>query len=43
MGLSGISKSQLSKLCKDIDERVHGFLDRPSPASGCISGSTPPT
>ena len=29
MGLSGISKSQVSKLCKDIDERVHGFLDRP--------------
>src|SRR3954452_23333155 len=23
MGLSGISKSQVSKLCKDIDERVH--------------------
>jgi transposase-like protein len=29
MGLSGISKSQLSKLCKDIDERVNAFLDRP--------------
>ena len=29
MGLSGISKSQVSKLCKDIDERVHAFLDRP--------------
>src|SRR6187399_1214280 len=29
MGLSGISKSQVSKLCKDIDERVHGFLERP--------------
>jgi putative transposase len=28
MGLSGISKSQVSKLCKDIDERVHAFLDR---------------
>jgi putative transposase len=28
MGLSGISKSQVSKLCKEIDERVHGFLDR---------------
>ena len=23
MGLSGISKSTVSKLCKDIDERVH--------------------
>ncbi len=29
MGLSGISKSTVSKLCKDIDERVHDFLDRP--------------
>jgi transposase-like protein len=29
MGLSGISKSQVSKLCKDIDERVHAFLQRP--------------
>lgn len=29
MGLSGISKSSVSKLCKDIDERVQAFLDRP--------------
>src|SRR5215216_739277 len=29
MGLSGISKSTVSKLCKDIDERVTAFLDRP--------------
>ena len=29
MGLSGISKSTVSKLCKDIDERVMAFLDRP--------------
>jgi hypothetical protein len=29
MGLSGISKSQVSKLCKDIDERVGAFLERP--------------
>ena len=29
MGLSGISKSTVSKLCKDIDERVAAFLDRP--------------
>jgi len=29
MGLSGISKSTVSKLCKDIDERVRDFLDRP--------------
>src|ERR687884_449249 len=29
MGLTGISKSTVSKLCKDIDERVGAFLDRP--------------
>jgi putative transposase len=29
MGLSGISKSTVSKLCKDIDERVNEFLNRP--------------
>jgi len=29
MGRAGISKSTVSKLCKDIDERVHAFLDRP--------------
>ena len=30
MGLSGISKSQVSKLCKEIDERVHAF-PKPQP------------
>ncbi len=29
MGLSGISKSTVSKLCKDIDDRVNEFLNRP--------------
>jgi len=29
MGLSGISKSTVNKLRKDIDDRVHAFLDRP--------------
>jgi putative transposase len=29
MGLAGISKSQVAKLCKDIDERVQAFLERP--------------
>jgi transposase-like protein len=29
MGLAGISKSTVSKLCKDIDERVTAFLERP--------------
>jgi putative transposase len=44
MGLSGISKSQVSKLCKDIDERVNAFLDRSierrfSAAGSCRRGS----
>jgi putative transposase len=29
MGLTGISKSTVSKLCKEIDERVSAFLERP--------------
>ena len=29
MGMTGISKSQVSRLCEEIDERVHTFLDRP--------------
>jgi transposase-like protein len=29
MGMNGISKSSVSKLCKEIDERVHAFLKRP--------------
>jgi putative transposase len=29
MGMSGISKSQVSRLCTDIDERVQAFLNRP--------------
>lgn len=35
MRLSGISKSSVSKLCKDIDERVNAFLTRP------LSGAWP--
>lgn len=35
MGMTGISKSSVSKLCKDIDERVNSFLKRP------LSGSWP--
>src|SRR3712207_514431 len=34
MGLSGIGKSTVSKLCKDIDERVNAFLDRPLSGEG---------
>ena len=29
MGMSGISKSQVSRLCQEIDGRVKAFLDRP--------------
>jgi putative transposase len=29
MGMTGISKSQVSRLCVEIDDRVHAFLDRP--------------
>jgi putative transposase len=29
MGMTGISKSQVSRLCEEIDERVNAFLDRP--------------
>jgi putative transposase len=29
MGMSGVSKSQVSRLCEEIDERVKAFLDRP--------------
>src|SRR5262245_24916365 len=35
MGMTGISKSQVSRLCTEIDERVHAFLARP------IEGSWP--
>ncbi len=29
MGMTGISKSQVSRLCEEIDERVRAFLGRP--------------
>ena len=29
MGMTGVSKSQVSRLCADIDERVNAFLSRP--------------
>jgi putative transposase len=29
MGMSGVSKSQVSRLCEEIDERVQAFLQRP--------------
>jgi transposase-like protein len=29
LGMSGVSKSQVSRLCEEIDDRVKTFLDRP--------------
>jgi transposase-like protein len=29
MGMIGISKSQVSRLCEEIDEKVKAFLNRP--------------
>ena len=29
MGAGGMSKSQVSRLCAEIDERVNAFLSRP--------------
>ena len=29
MGMTGVSKSQVSRLCVEIDERVDVFLNRP--------------
>jgi len=31
MGMEGISKSRVSRLCSEIDERVQTFLNRPQP------------
>ena len=40
LGVSGISKSQVSRLCGEIDERVKAFLDRP--IEGGAGQGTPP-
>jgi putative transposase len=29
MGMSGISKSEVSRLCAEIDEKIAAFLNRP--------------
>ena len=36
MGMSGISKSQVSRLCEEIDEKVQAFLSRPIEGDGPI-------
>ena len=44
MGMSGISKSQVSRLREEIDGKVKAFLDRPIEGDWRpISGSTRPT
>ena len=40
MGMSGISKSQVSRLCEDIDDKVKAFLSPRSRVTGPTSGST---
>jgi transposase-like protein len=40
VGMTGMSKSQVSRLCGEIDERVKAFLSRRSRAPGPICGST---
>ena len=39
MGMTGISKSQVSRLCEEIDGKVKAFLDRPIEGDWPISGS----
>ena len=43
LGMSGISKSQVSRLCEEIDGKVKAFLTGLLKAIGPICGSTPPT
>ena len=40
--MDGISKSQVSSLCKDIDQRVVSFLNRPLEGDWPMSGSMRP-
>ena len=34
MGMTGIPKSQVSRLCAEIDDKVSGFLKRPARGAG---------
>ena len=36
LGMSGVSKSEVSRLCGELDERVSTFLERPIVAAGRI-------
>ena len=42
MGMTGVSKARVSRLCGEIDERVDAFLNRPLKANGLTCGSMPP-
>ena len=42
LGMTGITKSQVSALCRDIDERVKSFLERPPGGRMALFGWTPP-
>ena len=43
LGMTGVSKSQVSRLCEEIDERGGPSSSGPSRATGPTSGSTRPT
>ena len=42
MGMSGISKSQVSRLCEEIDDKIQSFLDRPLEGDGRGRGRARP-
>ncbi len=42
MGMTGISKSQVSRLVAEIDDKVQAFLNRPIEGDWPYVGSTPP-
>jgi transposase-like protein len=45
LGMSGVSKSQVSRLCGELDERVGAFLNRPIEGDRpylWIGGTRPP-
>jgi putative transposase len=43
MGMTGISKSQVSRLCIEIDDKIKAFLNRPLEGDWPISGWMRPT
>jgi putative transposase len=43
LGMEGISKSQVSRLCEELDQEVERFRSRPLEGPTLTSGSPPPT